>query len=91
MKRYTKVILVLLLAITAFHLSGVETGFCDDSAAQATESHGCMACQPSHHSAAIPEIATTSIELPITFISPEVLTIKLQEPNRFILRPPISS
>jgi hypothetical protein len=91
MKRYTKVILILLLVITAFHLSGVETAFCKDSATQVTEAHGCMTCEPNHHTAVLPQLTTSFAVFPVSFLSPEILTMKQQELAPFILRPPISS
>ncbi len=91
MKRYAKLILVLLLAITAFHLSGAEAAFCDDgSGSQPVESHGCMSCQPGHHTVALPQSMVSYMEFPTVFFSPEDVVIRLTEPAHFILRPPIS-
>lgn len=86
-----KVVFTFLLAIAAFHLSGIESAFCDDGIVSGNvESHGCTICQSTGHSVAIEKNAVVSFaQIPVSFISPEVFLQRLQTPTRYILRPPI--
>ena len=91
-KQLVKIVFIFVLAISAFHLSGIESAFCDDGIVSGNvESHGCMICQSGNHSVAIEKSVVTFAEIPISFISPEVFLQRLQTPTRYILRPPIAA
>ena len=89
-KRLVKIVFVFVLAICAFHLSGIESAFCDDGIVSGNvESHGCMICQSGNHSVTIEKSVVSFAEIPIAFISPEVFLQRLQTPTRSIFRPPL--
>jgi len=90
--RAVKIMFALLLVITAFHFSGMEMAFCNEGPVSAkAESHGCMSCQPTHHSATMQQTVISISEFPVTFVQPQSSFFKLQAPHRSILRPPIAS
>lgn len=92
-KRLLKIVFMLVLAISAFHLSGIESAFCEDGTVSGNvESHGCMICQSGSHSISLEKnIVSIFTEIPVSFISPEIFLQRLQTPTRYILRPPISA
>jgi len=90
-KKLIRCVFIVLLAVTAFHLSGVEAAFCDDGLiSNMTASHGCSVCQSGSHSVSTERTTITFTEWKVSFISLENLTLQIKEPSRFIFRPPIS-
>lgn len=87
-RRILKFVFLVVLAISAFHLSGIEAAFCDDGTASA-DSHGCTICQPVGHAVTLDQSATIRLRDIINFTSVEYQTIKTQEPVFYFFRPPI--
>jgi len=85
-----KSVFALFLLLMAFHLSGVESAFCDDGLVTASaESHGCQVCQPGQHAVIVQSTVISRLEIPGVFVSSESLFLQPQEPTRLIFRPPI--
>ena len=83
-----KIVTILLLAVVAFHATGMEIAFCNDNNGQ--EAHSCLACGHTHYA--------TEVQSPVSigeFIQAEMpsLTSSLNLPStpaRVFFRPPIS-
>jgi len=89
-KSLVKLVFIFLLAITSFHLSGVEAAFCDDGLiSENVASHGCSVCQPANHSVSIERAVITFTENKGSFFSVENLTPRIKELVRSIFRPPL--
>ena len=90
-KQLIKFVFLILLAVTAFHLSGAEAAFCDDGLiAGEASSHGCSVCQPGNHSVGVERAQITFTENAGSLFSLENLALRITEPLRFIFHPPIS-
>ncbi len=89
-KRLVKIVFMLVFVISAFHLSGIESAFCEDGTASGNvESHGCMVCQAGNHSIIIDSMASIFTELKEPFFSFQSLTLRVNSPARSIFHPPL--
>lgn len=81
--------MVLILA-SVFHLTGIESAFCDDSNPAQAMAHGCQVCQPSHHFADAVESDAPFFLMKLTdhALADQAL-IQPQEPAFTFFRPPI--
>lgn len=82
-----KILAILLLAVVAFHATGMEIAFCNDNSGQ--EAHSCLACGHTHYATEVQ--ASVSVG---QFIQTEMpsLTASLNlppTPARVFFRPPI--
>ena len=90
-KKLFKIVFILLLAISAFHLSGIETALCADCCIpEKASSPDCSVCQPGNQLANIAHPVITFTETMVSIFSMKNCTFRVEEPTRYIFRPPIS-
>lgn len=83
-----KILAILLLAVVAFHATGMEIAFCNDG--NGPEAHSCLACGHTHYATEVQSAVSIG-----EFIQTEMpnLTSALNlppTPARVFFRPPIS-
>ena len=90
-KQITRIFIILILVVVGFHASGVEMAFCDEAGSSVMgQAHGCVVCQPSHHTFTAQK---ASIDFPspsVTFLNQQQPTLPAAEPASLFFRPPIS-
>jgi hypothetical protein len=90
-RRTLKLIAISILFMAGFHISGIESAFCDDSNPMKSASHGCQVCQVSHHSAvALERTSSFPVMAPVSFSMDHQTLFMPQEPAFYFFRPPIS-
>lgn len=90
-RKALKIISIIFILAVSFHLSGMETAFCEDGQGSVkADTHGCLVCHPGHHAASVIQHSEVSSILDsIGFAPIEFNNLKAQDPAFQLLRPPI--
>lgn len=90
-KRILRILALVILLGAGFHLSGIESAFCDDTALMKSDSHGCQVCHPGGHAVAnLERAASIPVTEPVRFSVISETFFHPQEPAFLFFHPPIA-
>ena len=89
-KRLIRFVFLVLLAVTAFHLSGIEAAFCEDGIdTSQSASHGCAQCHAGQHAASVVTSSVVPHIPSLSFLQFSHVFLKHESPSLGFFRPPI--